>query len=213
MVCHAILLATLLPGVVRAQTALTWEQVKAKFEAANPTLKANQANIDESKAEEITAFLRPNPEVSLAADGTQITPIDGLWQPIKGTTITPGISYLHERQHKRELRLDTQKETTAVTQSTYTDQERGLIFSLPKRVRSTLWSQRRCWITPGKNLAYWDRELDRESHALGCGDLAQFSFDHRAAAGAIRVGLRDRIGEPADQQDPAADVAERSHAH
>jgi cobalt-zinc-cadmium efflux system outer membrane protein len=101
---NAILIAALLPAVVHAQTAvaaLSWEQVKAKFEAANPTLKANQANIDESKAEEITAFLRPNPSVSVAADGTQITPIEGILQPIKGTTITPGVSYLHERQHKR----------------------------------------------------------------------------------------------------------------
>src|SRR4029077_16720454 len=114
---NAILVSGLLPATLHAQKALTvftWEQVKAKFEAANPTLKANQANIDESKAEEITAFLRPNPEVSLAADGTQITPLSGVWQPTKGTTITPGVSYLLERQHKRYLRRDAQKEATAV---------------------------------------------------------------------------------------------------
>ena len=44
-----------------AQQALTWDQVKAKFEAANPALKADQSNVDELKAEEITAYLRPNP--------------------------------------------------------------------------------------------------------------------------------------------------------
>jgi len=44
-----------------AQQALTWEQVKSKFESANPALKADALNVDEMRAEEITAYLRPNP--------------------------------------------------------------------------------------------------------------------------------------------------------
>jgi outer membrane protein, heavy metal efflux system len=172
IVWRAILAAALLPGIVRAQTTLTWEQIKAKFEAANPTLKANQVSIDESKAEEITAFLRPNPEVSLAADGTQITPLSGVWQPIKGTTITPGISYLFERQHKRGLRLESQKETTAITQSTYTDQERSLLFNLRSgfvqllQAKAVLENAR-------QNLDYWDRELGVNRTRFNAGDLSQ----------------------------------------
>ena len=172
IVWRAILTAALLPGIVRAQTTLTWEQIKAKFEAANPTLKANQVSIDESKAEEITAFLRPNPEVSLAADGTQITPLSGVWQPIKGTTITPGISYLFERQHKRGLRLESQKETTAITQSTYTDQERSLLFNLRSgfvqllQAKAVLENAR-------QNLDYWDRELGVNRTRFNAGDLSQ----------------------------------------
>jgi outer membrane protein, heavy metal efflux system len=176
---NAILFAGLLPATVHAQTALTaltWEQVKAKFEAANPTLKANQANIDESKAEEVTAFLRPNPSVSLAADGTQITPIEGVLQPIKGTTITPGVSYLHERQHKRELRLDSQKETTAVAESTYTDQERSLIFNLRSAFVQLLQSKA-VLENARQNLAYWDRELDVNRARLDAGDLATVDFN------------------------------------
>jgi len=176
---NAILFAGLLPVAVHAQTAmaaLTWEQVKAKFEATNPTLKANQANIDESKAEEVTAFLRPNPQVSLAADGTQITPIDGILQPTKGTTITPGVSYLHERQHKRELRLDSQKETTAVAQSTYTDQERGLIFNLRSAFVQLLQSKA-VLENARQNLTYWDRELDVNRARLDAGDLAAVDFN------------------------------------
>jgi cobalt-zinc-cadmium efflux system outer membrane protein len=176
---NAILFAGLLPATVHAQTALTaltWEQVKAKFEAANPTLKANQANIDESKAEEITAFLRPNPSVSVAADGTQITPIEGVLQPIKGTTITPGVSYLHERQHKRELRRDSQQETTAVAESTYTDQERSLIFNLRSAFVQVLQSKA-VLENARQNLAYWDRELDVNRARLDAGDLATVDFN------------------------------------
>src|SRR6202040_2183138 len=64
-----------------AQRALTWQEVRDKFEAANPTLRAGQIGVDESKAQEITAFLRPNPNFTLATDGTQIAPYKGIWQP------------------------------------------------------------------------------------------------------------------------------------
>jgi cobalt-zinc-cadmium efflux system outer membrane protein len=176
-VACAILIAGFLPITVLAQTtAFTWDQIKAKFEAANPTLKANQANIDESKAEETTAFLRPNPEVSLSADGTQLSPQDGVWQPIKGSTLTPEFSYLHERDHKRELRLDSQKQTTAITQSTYTDQERGLLFNLRSAFVQVL-AQKAILENARQNLEYWDRELDVNRTRLNAGDLAQVDFD------------------------------------
>jgi cobalt-zinc-cadmium efflux system outer membrane protein len=93
-----------------AQQGLTWDQVKAKFEAANPVLKADQSNVDELKAEEITAYLRPNPEFTMTEDGTQFAPKNGTWQPVKGTYLIPNFSYLHEREHKRELRLQSAKE-------------------------------------------------------------------------------------------------------
>src|ERR1700676_2831513 len=172
IVWRAILVAALLPGIVRAQTTLTWEQIKAKFEAANPTLKASQVSIDESKAGEITAFLRPNPEVSLSADGTQITPLGGVWQPIKGTTITPGISYLFERQHKRGLRLESQKETTAITQSTYTDQERSLLLNL-RSAFVQLLQGKAVLENAQQNLDYWDRELGVNRTRFNAGDLSQ----------------------------------------
>ncbi len=58
-----------------AQKALTWQEVQQKFEAANPSLRAGQIGIDESKASEITAYLRPNPNLTLLAD--QIDPFPG----------------------------------------------------------------------------------------------------------------------------------------
>jgi cobalt-zinc-cadmium efflux system outer membrane protein len=56
----------------------TWDTVKEHFELNNTTLMANRLNIDELKAEEITAHLRPNPDFTLSADGTQIAPSHGV---------------------------------------------------------------------------------------------------------------------------------------
>ena len=72
--CGYLLGVPFLANFACAQHALTWEQVKAKFEAANPALKADEINVEEMKAEEITAFLRPNPQFTAATDGTQLAP-------------------------------------------------------------------------------------------------------------------------------------------
>ncbi|MBV9766281.1 MAG: hypothetical protein JOZ48_15650, partial [Acidobacteriaceae bacterium] len=44
--------------------ALTWQETQERFRANNPTLLAGQVTIDESRADEITAYLRPNPNMT-----------------------------------------------------------------------------------------------------------------------------------------------------
>ena len=92
----------------------TWDQVKDHFHLNNTTLMASLLNIDELKAQEITAHLRPNPDFTLSADGTQIAPSHGVWQPFAGTFVSPGVSYLFERRNKRGLRYQAAKEGTAI---------------------------------------------------------------------------------------------------
>lgn len=159
-----------------AQTVYTWQQIRDKFEAANPTLKAAQLAIEESRDEEITAFLRPNPSLTLLADGTQLTPSDGVYRPLAGTVLSPSFSYLHERRHKRELRRDAARQSTTVAESTYSDQERSLLFSLRNgfvqvlEAKATLQNAR-------ENLEYWDKELDVNRRRFRAGDLAQVDLN------------------------------------
>src|SRR5579864_6753126 len=137
-VCLAAMLAAGLTSSAAAQMALTWDEVRARFEANNPTLLADKVSIDESKAQEITAYLRPNPQLTLTVDGTQIAPYKGVWAPFRGTYETPGVSYLHERQHKRELRLESAKKGTLITESNHADLERTLLFNLRGAFVATL---------------------------------------------------------------------------
>src|ERR1035437_1389337 len=58
-----------------AQKTLTWQQVRDQFEATNPTLRAGRIGIDETKAQETTAYLRPNPDMTTTLD--QIAPFNG----------------------------------------------------------------------------------------------------------------------------------------
>jgi outer membrane protein, heavy metal efflux system len=161
-----------------AQAQFTWRQVLEKFQAANPTLKAARASIDESRAAEITAYLRPNPDATGTLDQidpftTQPPPNGGAnrYSPFAFSLPSGSISYLHERQHKRELRRDTARESTAIAELTYLDQERGLVFNLRGAFVQTL--QAKAVLENAKeNLAYWDKELDVNRVRYKAGDLA-----------------------------------------
>jgi cobalt-zinc-cadmium efflux system outer membrane protein len=156
--------------------AWTWDQVKDRFELSNPTLLADKLSVDESKAQEITAFLRPNPTFTLSADGTQIAPEKGIWRPFAGTYETPAISYLHERRHKRELRHESAKKATLIAESSHADLERTLLFNLRSAFVSTL--QAKAVVQLAKdNLVYYDHVLDISRTRFSAGDIAQIDLD------------------------------------
>jgi cobalt-zinc-cadmium efflux system outer membrane protein len=175
-VACGLIAASAIPPVLFAQQPLDWDQVKTRFTAGNPALKADADNVDEMKAEEITAYLRPNPQFTLAADGTQAAPHNGVWTPFKGTTEQPNVSYLHERDHKRELRLESAQEGTRITQSQHEDLQRNMIFDLRAAFVATL--QAKFVLDLAKaDLDYYDKIVDISRNRLKAGDLAQIDFD------------------------------------
>ena len=172
-----VLLIAVLPGTAYAQQqSFTWQQIRDRFEAANPTLLADRLNIDESRAQEITAYLRPNPQLTLSTDGTQIARYQGFWQPIRGTQALAGISYLHERQHKRELRLESAKKGTLIAESSHADLERTMIFNLRSAFVSTLQAKAVLQLAKD-NLDYYDHLLDISRIRFNAGDVAEIDLD------------------------------------
>jgi cobalt-zinc-cadmium efflux system outer membrane protein len=159
-----------------AQQTLTWEEVRLRFEQNNPTLLADKLNVDESKAEEITAYLRPNPQVGLSTDGIQVAPYKGHWMPLTGTQLVPGINYLHERQHKRELRLESAEKGTLIAESSHADLDRTLLFTLRSALVSMLQAKTVLQLAKD-NLAYYDHVLDISRTRFQAGDIAQIDLD------------------------------------
>jgi cobalt-zinc-cadmium efflux system outer membrane protein len=176
IICAVALLVGSTGRLAHAQKALTWDEVRTRFEANNPTLLADKLTIDESKAQEITAFLRPNPSVSLTADGTQIAPYKGVWRPFAGTYETPSISYLHERQHKRELRLESAQKGTLIAESSHADLDRTLLFNLRGAFVSTLQAKAVLQLAKD-NLDYYDHVLAISRDRFNAGDIAQLDLD------------------------------------
>jgi cobalt-zinc-cadmium efflux system outer membrane protein len=170
-----LLTLALVPGA-RAQQPLNWDQVKAKFETVNPALKADADNVDEMRAEEITAFLRPNPQFTISVDGNQAAPHNGVWTPFKGTTEQPNFSYLHEREHKRELRLESAQEGTRLTQSQHEDLERNMVFALRAAFVGTLQAKFILDLSKA-DLDYYDHIIEISRTRFKAGDLAQIDLD------------------------------------
>src|SRR3984893_4975561 len=173
--CTLVLLASV--GAA-GQTSMTWDQVRQRFDQNNPTLLAGELNIDESKAQEITAFLRPNPQFTVSSDGTQVLPTGGgnPWQPFVSTYEQFSFAYLHERAHKRELRLESARKGTAVAVSSQADLKRNLLFGLRSAFVSVLQGKAVLQLARD-DLAYWDHVLDINRIRFQDGAIAKIDFN------------------------------------
>ena len=164
------------PSVPLPSQSFTWENVKDRFEQNNPTLLADKLNIEESRAQEITAHLRPNPSLGLLAD--QIDPFNSgpshgpfaYWLP------SATVSYLIERDHKRDLRLESAKKATGIAVSTHAELERSLLFNLRSAFVSTL-QEKAVLKLATDNLAYYDHVLAISRDRFSAGDIAQIDLD------------------------------------
>src|SRR4051812_27293531 len=85
--------------------------------------------IQEARADEITAYLRPNPDLTVSID--QFSPLsepDTPYRPLSETEPFIAGSYLIERRHKRNLRRESARQGTAIATSELDDQRRNLLF-------------------------------------------------------------------------------------
>ncbi len=157
------------------QTALTWQQIRDRFEAANPTLRAAMISVDEAKAQEITAYLRPNPDMTTTLD--QFDPFTpNPYRPLTNMLPLVSASYLHERQHKRELRQESAQKATGIAASQQADQERTLLFDLRNAFVQTLQAKAVLALAH-QNLEYWDHVLALGNDRFKAGDIAQIDLD------------------------------------
>jgi cobalt-zinc-cadmium efflux system outer membrane protein len=152
---------------------MSWPEVKAKFEATNPTLQADQLAVDETRASQITAFLRPNPQLSATLD--QIGN-NANGRPFDDALPLVLVGYLHERQQKRELRRDSAQGATAIAVASHADLERNLIFTLRSAFVQVL--QAKAFLALAQdNLTAYDQALTISRDRFQTGDIAQIDLD------------------------------------
>ncbi len=181
-----------------------------RFRAGNPDLSAGQLNIQESKAHEVTAYLRPNPNASFLLDQLQVFNRNP-YRPVTNALPVVAFDYLHERQHKRELRLESAQQGTAIAESQQQDLERTLLFNLRTAFVQTL--QAKALLANAKeNLDYFDKELAINRDRYRSGDIARVDLD-RIALQRVQYesDYQTARGECANRQDHPADAAQRPH--
>lgn len=135
----------LLSGFAAAQTKsrVSLDEAITLALAHNPALKAARSQVPQSKAEEITANLRPNPVLSW---DTQFIPIFNPSQISADyfnnqAQFDLGLGYLLERGKKRQHRLEAARNQTAVTEAQVGDAERGLIFNVAEQFINVLLAE------------------------------------------------------------------------
>lgn len=131
-VLACFLLASPAFGQVQAPVRLTLDEAIQLALQHNHDLLAARTTIQQSKAQEITANLRPNPDLFVDWDYLPaFTPSSQNSSYIQAQTeADAGLSYLIERGGKRRARRQAAKDATAVTTSTVADNERTLTFQV-----------------------------------------------------------------------------------
>jgi cobalt-zinc-cadmium efflux system outer membrane protein len=119
--------------------------------------------------------LRPNPDFTSLLD--QVAPFNGNpYRPLGVALPLVSFSYLHERQNKRELRLESAQKATGIAVSQQADLERNLLFNLRNAFVQTLQAKAVLGVAK-ENLAYYDRLLAVNADRVKLGDVAQVDLD------------------------------------
>jgi cobalt-zinc-cadmium efflux system outer membrane protein len=130
-------------GNGQAKTLISLDQAIDLALAHNHALIANRTLILQNQAQEITANLRPNP--TLGVDTQFIPFFSPQYFSSDNLNVTQqfdiGISYLFERGHKRQRRLQAARDQTAVTRVQVTDAERTLAFNVGQQFVSVLLAE------------------------------------------------------------------------
>jgi cobalt-zinc-cadmium efflux system outer membrane protein len=154
---------------------VTLDQAIALAAQHNHALLAARSTIDQSRADELTAGLRPNP--TLLAD-VQFLPVfspDNFTKNYldNSAQFDVGLAYLLERGAKRQHRLQTARDQTAVTTSQVADVERTISFAVASEFIDALLAQ--------SNVDFAEQDLASFQQTV---DASQASFD----AGALSQG-------------------------
>lgn len=120
--------------LAQAPTRISLDQAIDLALGHSHSLKAARTQILQNRAQEVTAALRPNPQLSWDALFIPLNPSDFTLDNLLNTQqFDMGVSYLYERGGKRKRRLEAAQDATSVTNYQVSDTERGLIFDVAQQ--------------------------------------------------------------------------------
>lgn len=160
-----------------APTLITLDQAIALALAHSPTILATRTEIQQNQAQEVTANLRPNPELLF---DSQFIPI---FQPgtFSSDTLNNvqqfdiGMSYLFERGKKRQNRLRAARDATAVTTSQVADAERTLTFNVAQQFINALLANSNLQLAQ-EDLKSFQQTVSISEQRYKAGDISQGDY-------------------------------------
>ncbi|HZU09900.1 MAG TPA: TolC family protein [Pseudacidobacterium sp.] len=173
LLCSSAVL--LFSAMLYAQTPpapLTLQQAIDIARTKNPTLLSGQQHVIATKASEITAGLRQNPNFTLSGADVSL-PANN---PSSPYTYVGNINRLFERGQKRRWRLDVARATSDVTQSQYKDSERQTVLAV-KQAFTQMLAAKAALKVAQDNLDGYRRTVDLSRERLKAGDISATDFD------------------------------------
>jgi len=174
LLLHAVLFLVSCSATGWAQTAapLTLQQTVDRARTNNPTLLAAQRHAAATRANEITAGLRQNP--NFTAMGQDVTlPADNPGNPY---FYSANVSRLFERGDKRQLRLDSARASSVVAEDQYKDQERQVLLTVKQAFTSMLLAKAALDIAQ-QNLSDYRKTVDLSRDRFNAGDISHTDFE------------------------------------
>jgi cobalt-zinc-cadmium efflux system outer membrane protein len=179
----AVLVWLAVPAAVAAQTPAPSAARVSMADAVRMALRQNhqlasqRLNVDISKADEITAALKPNPVFSSVNENfpvfspSQLT----LGNFANNQNFVESLSYLFERGGKREKRTLVARDTTEVAVHTAGDSERQVIFQTEQAFINVLLAKSTLDLAR-ENLKDFSDVVELNRRRMTAGDLAEADF-------------------------------------
>ena len=172
----ACLLVVLLTGAAlqaqAQQQPLTLPQALDIARTRNPNLLSGQQHVTATKANEITAGLRQNPNFQISGSDVSLPASN----PASPYSYAANVNRLFERGEKRRWRLDVAHATTDVTQSQYKDTERQTALAV-KRAFTQMLAAKASLQIADDNLQGYRKTVDLSKVRLNAGDISATDFE------------------------------------
>ncbi len=236
----ALVVSLAVPAAAAAQTPATPPAPATRIAMAdavrlalehNHQLRAQRLNVDLSKADEITAALKPNPVLTSTNENFPLFAPSQLFSTdnfLNNQNFVESLTYLFERGGKRRNRTQVARDTTDVAAKTTFDAERQLRFDTEQAFVNVLLAKSSLDLAR-ENLKNFSNVLDVNRERLRVGDLAeadfykislqklQFEQDASTAEMALvqaKAALRQNVGfdSLADQFDVEGELAYTKYA-
>jgi outer membrane protein, heavy metal efflux system len=166
------LLAASAAACAQTSPPLTLQQVLQIALQKNPTLLSAAQHVAATKASEITAGLRQNPNFTLSGANTTL-PANN---PSSPYTYVGNLSRLFERGQKRRWRLAITDATTGVTRSLFNDQERQTALQVKDAFTNMLAAKAALQVAQ-ENLDSYRKTVDLSRARLDAGDISKTDFE------------------------------------
>ncbi len=165
------------PATTQKLSRLTLDDATRLALEHNQSLRAQRLAIDQAKANEITAALKPNPVfTNLNEDFPVFSPSDFTLDNLRtNQEFTNSVTYTIERGGKRLKRVQVAQDTTDVTAKTVADNERQLKFQVAQAFINVLLARSNLEFAKA-DLKDFLQVVDINQRRMNAGDISEADY-------------------------------------